>query len=520
MIIRNLILPLLVVWSSLSFGQDVETLLQQTDRPSMEQVREVAPQIELDFDKDFGLTKQDVYLGNRGDANLHFKYEFWLKTLIDEGPQFIATLEKAFPGGTWVFIGRDSAAIADMVEAFYLSIGQTGRVARIGMSKETLANATPEALYEMLRSTGYHLSKTTHPFILIDTVSQGFGRQGRSLIQSVYQRAANRQYKMGDLIRKFNMIGIIVSTFKGTPNPVQNSDAVLAQQEAFFNTTRVTDYGANVKVLTYAPTVGQGLFGESGYEHYTAAWHGSYGPLEKRADGKVLAQPKTQFPRQYKLAVLKFQKAIWDRVKSTAFTESVFSFAKQLGYEFPIARPEHKVLQKNDPKLVRELERKFMMARAADGDHLVRPHNSNLFHQNMAELDKLLLRLSPAGQLNWRLVFGSNEEQIKDWFLKAVEQEPHAQSRYGLALLKRLRVELQNKILFTDEGLTNVLSSIMRVAKFSNEFINEIELLRLQNSAANRIFVGVLEKQHKHFFDQVWLYYSFKPGICRQLLAI
>src|SRR5437868_13584690 len=49
----------------------------------------------------------------------------------EEIPTLIVSLEKAFPGAKYAFLGRDMDLVADAVEAFYLSIGQTDRVARI-----------------------------------------------------------------------------------------------------------------------------------------------------------------------------------------------------------------------------------------------------------------------------------------------------------------------------------------------------------------------------------------------------
>ena len=66
------------------------------------------------------------------------------------------------------------------------------------------------------------LKKSTKPMVLVDTISKGeiiegelvSGRQGRYILQVVYQKWIEAGNDPKDLLKKFNLVGMQVSTFR------------------------------------------------------------------------------------------------------------------------------------------------------------------------------------------------------------------------------------------------------------------------------------------------------------------
>lgn len=267
----------------------------------------------------------------------------FVDTLIASGPALIANLEKAFPNATFAFVGRDSQLIGDLVEAFYLSIGQKGRVARVGMSKPTLADPSfnDEDLLEYLGTLGLdiHEIEQRNPFIFIDTISQGYGRQARYLTSTVYD--AHHQMTgrpVGSLLRKVNIVGLVVSTFNGERNDLHTLPQLFAREEQRYLSGQVEDLFEGHKIPTFPETIP--LCNESGYEHYTYAWHGTFGPFSRDAHGKIVPTPGPASPDQIKMIILAAQRQIHGAVNTAGFRHAVMATAQGLGYEFPQTRGE------------------------------------------------------------------------------------------------------------------------------------------------------------------------------------
>ena len=85
--------------------------------------------------------------------------------------QYIAQMETAFPGLTYVFLGRDTSLIASAVEAFYLSIGESGRVVQLGIGAEALKEMTAAEITTLLATNGFRVLNKEgleHPYIFMD----------------------------------------------------------------------------------------------------------------------------------------------------------------------------------------------------------------------------------------------------------------------------------------------------------------------------------------------------------------
>jgi hypothetical protein len=323
------------ITSTGAFAQGNRPLLYSSTRPTMLEVREQLDEIE-DIN---GIPIQMSGLRDGPDGNV----KWWLSNLVEFAPRFIAAAEKTFPGATWAFIGRDVQAWADLFEAFYFTLGQKDRVVRIGMSRETLASIKPgetNPVLPFLKNHGFSLENigAQPPFIFIDTISKGSGRQGRTLLAHIYEQFVNEGKNPALLLDKFNMLGMLVRTFEGTENPFQNAPKILEEQKVLFSTLKTfPDFFKNFRIITYQEP---GRYSnESGYEHFTGAWHGKFGPFVMQADGSVDAPPGMVSDEPVRQTILWFQKQLWKEVSDPKFLTKVKKAAVSLGYSFPIARP-------------------------------------------------------------------------------------------------------------------------------------------------------------------------------------
>ncbi len=274
--------------------------------------------------------------------NAHvYQPEHWVKVMLKHGPTLIAAMEKAFPGATWAFIGRDSQAIADMLEGFYLSIGQQNRVVRLMVSKASFNGVTPQTLVHFVLEHGFSFKDIKHrePYVFVDTVSTGGGQQGRMFLNALYSYYANHlKGKPADLIKKLNMFALFVSTFRSAPVPSSAIKSVSRDLEIQFSLTgdRPHNFGDEFKLTGFSEN--QDKSNEAGYEHFSGAWTESFGPIVS-IDGKLKATPGNITDLRTHENILWMQKEIWNAVNSETFHHQVYEAAKKLGYEFPLKRP-------------------------------------------------------------------------------------------------------------------------------------------------------------------------------------
>lgn len=267
----------------------------------------------------------------------------WMKLAVENAPKLIAALESTFPGGTWVFLGRDSLVWSDAIEAFYLSRGETGRVERIGASKASFASAAlqknPDGyLMDLLKTHGFDLDAAAagkaRPFIMIDTVSSGGGRQARSLLGAAYRTFVNGGGNPADLLTRLNFMGLEVSTFQGRGISHVKFDQFRAQlpdQEARYRDGQVRDFEQNHLLITYPQM--PNTASEAGYEHYTFAWHGSYGEFSRNRARQVTAAPGEISPLDQRQSILWMQRELWLAINSQKFHDEVDAEAKKLGIQ-------------------------------------------------------------------------------------------------------------------------------------------------------------------------------------------
>ncbi len=312
----------------------MDAILEREQRPTM---AEILPHVEKANWPGIPVTAETAaqYFDQR------IEVERWLGVLEESGPRLIAAMEKSFPGATWGFMGRDAMAIADMVEAFYIEIGQPERVQRLGVSKASFVNTAHETYMDFLRThdlTPEAIEK--YPYIFIDPVSGGFGRQGRTLLSAFYQQWAMDGKDPKFLVGRVNMLGLIVSTFKSQPNDFSSPGEFVIKSFNAIDKNPNRDAATffnNHKIMTYP--LQPNAANEAGYTHFIGAWHESYGAMETNSrTGETLATRGAVFPLEMRQTVLWTQAQIAKKVMTPEFVERVQEEARKLGYEFPMQR--------------------------------------------------------------------------------------------------------------------------------------------------------------------------------------
>lgn len=335
---RILFFALLLFAPSLSpAATSVEKLLAKSTRPTMEEVRLVLD----DIPKWSGIPVSAANVQGYFDTRIDLPS--WRDQLFIVGPKLIAEFEKTTPGATWVFLGRDGLPWADLFDAYYLSLGQKGRVIRLGMSKPTLASATPESLLNLMRSHGIKTEDLdkVHPYIFVDSVSGGNGRQGRRLLGELYSNWISKDRDPLQIIDKIDMIGMIVSTFKAVPNDIALKPLHQYLQALFFlngiNPNAGGDWiGNQLRIMTYPESDNAG--NEAGYTHFIGAWHDTFQKINETPAGQYFAQPGAVYPEEMRQSVLWLQKEIWKFVNRGDCHARVTKHARSRDYNFPLER--------------------------------------------------------------------------------------------------------------------------------------------------------------------------------------
>lgn len=266
----------------------------------------------------------------------------WVERGIIAAPKLITAMEKTFPGATWVFVGRDSLAWADIFESFYLGIGQEGRVLRIPCSRDTLSYLTgnEEMTLKYLETFGLDPEsvKAGNSYIFVDTVSKGYGQQLRTFVTTLYSNYEKQGGKVADILERVNIFGLQVSTFGGTMiSYLTRDDFFKKEKKRYLAADFDRDYFNQHKILMYP--IQPNAINELGYEHFTMQWHGSsgavtYDPTTKQIE-ITLGEPN---PIEQRRSVLWQQRQFANATTSQEFYDVVTFEALLNSYEFPQKR--------------------------------------------------------------------------------------------------------------------------------------------------------------------------------------
>lgn len=344
---------------------EIQNLVSSSSRPTMLEVRDAIAKYK--FPKGIPI---NVNWANHYGYDQRTEIEKWTEILLDYAPELIARLEKVYPDAVWVFIGRDGAAFADVLEAFYYSIGQKNRVIRFGVSKQSMRNISYEAVQQGLKRQGYDLDQFADKYddresitiegfrkkflfkrkekkaieaypklIFVDPVSKGNGRQGRHILGLIYENLFQRtKVDWLELIQKINIMGLVVSTHPGGHFSANDPEAYYAHYRD--NISRNDPSLSGVYQAHQFMSIDQAAnaANEAGYTHFIGAWHDSYGSFYQNNEGELEAQRGSDFHVEMKMSILWSQAKIWKTVSKPKFLEKVKKFAQDLGYEFEAER--------------------------------------------------------------------------------------------------------------------------------------------------------------------------------------
>lgn len=244
-------------------------------------------------------------------------------------PNFIASVEKAFPGAIYMPLGRDSAMLGDVVDAFYQSIGQQGRVRRLNASGTSFQGADESTVLGFLQSNGFDSEKVLEgpPLIIFDYTSYGENSQSRQLIRAGYMDFMRKHGNVKRLVYKFNL----VSTQGGTPIEI---DAELNAERFLNQENKVVNENGPKNILSAG---GRGL-------HYTLEWHDTFHGFERRKNGMVIARPGAQSDQDKRQWILASLYEIVNFASAPSFLRAVRAEARALGYKFSVKPVPIKIL--------------------------------------------------------------------------------------------------------------------------------------------------------------------------------
>jgi hypothetical protein len=290
-----------------SAGQaELDALLTQKARPTIRQVIEAAGS---------ELVAKIQHTSNGTNDVMRFRQ-------IEQLPKIIAFMEKAFPGALWAPLGRDAVIFGDLLDAFYLSIGQSGRVSRLNASGGGVKGATSDQLVRFLESAGLDLDNfKKRPFVGIDYTSYNQNSQSFMLLSAAYHAYVAKGGNPKELIPYVNFFALKDLA----PNAAHTTDEALS---TFFKRDLYYEGLGNIFSI-FQLNVGKWTHSE--------AWHYTFGSLAETPEGRFEATLGQDLPGTH-FYIISQMLEIYRRVSAPEFQLAVQKAAGELGYEFPIGK--------------------------------------------------------------------------------------------------------------------------------------------------------------------------------------
>ena len=302
----------------------IDALLKQTYRPTI-------AELERTLKAAYGEIPRSNPFGSGGRMRGHDR----------DVAQMIAQLELAYPGGTYVPVGRDAVLVADILDAYYRSIGQPDRVSRLNASgpsfphyhhSVTDATAREDAplIAGFVRSSGLDFDRVTadRPYVMIDVTPYAFGSQSRQLMRSVFREWSRLGRDPKDLADKVAFVGIPMG---GGRDKI--SDAVAGDIAAL---------KAKVKASTTKDGPSEILWlggGSMSSLTYSRGWHEMFERFTRGPGGVVTTAPGSPADRETREGILEEQVDILHLIAKPSFQAEVREVAeKDYGYVFPMKR--------------------------------------------------------------------------------------------------------------------------------------------------------------------------------------
>jgi hypothetical protein len=319
----------------------IEKVLAQKTRPT---IAEFTAMMQAAYG---GLPKENPFGKSKG-----------VKGEGDTVAKMIAQLELAYPGGTWLPLGRDAVLIADLLDAYYRSIGQPGRVKRLdasGTSFPHYRDANEKTFEEdrdiitgFLKSNGLDLDHPEKhpPFVMIDVTSYSRTSQSTQLMRSAYRTwaASGRDPKL--LFDHVNFVGVP----QGWASlKIEDAAGNIDVAKSFLKSKTTKDGPDDILYLSTRDFT------------YTTAWHEMFRRFEPNVKGGVSTEPGSPLGEEDREEVLSELYETMSLVGNSKFHSLVKDVAaRKYGYEFPSKRtttlarvalpPGAKALPTFDPK--------------------------------------------------------------------------------------------------------------------------------------------------------------------------
>lgn len=522
---RLTLFALLLTTSSWVFGQEIPPeLLQQKNQPTVEQMENLLQQwkeqgLELKLESHpelFSIVEREVA------KELHFDYPKWFSLIHDDAARMLASFERAYPGATFVFIGRDMTVFADLFESYFRKLEQPERVKRLGMSTATLDNLDKDLSLGLLKSHNIDYENTKYPIVFVDAISKNGGRQARRLLNSLYQYYQQKNVRAGDAFLKANLIGMRVATTQLDYTPLEQSVEAFREWQKF-STYDSDVFSFNVKFMMFKGINRGGKYlnsTEAGYVHWIGAWQGSYGTVASNSKGQVFATPGDLLQDPLRENFLKYSIKIVEYGKTEEFDQLVKKEAQKLGYSFPTTRPDFiadptgefssRIANATDWNFIKDEIQKipvYNMGRLELGDFassLVKQVKNKSWPMNdeiRAEMEKVLPGL--ADDIGWKKILLRSTEDHAVYvkrFKDLVKKLKQAKDQSALEKnLNDLREEAKKH--FTEVGEYGDFRRIY-IENFSTGDANALvlvnELLQEESSFTKKL--AIVEK-YKTFFD-------------------
>ena len=252
-------------------------------------------------------------------------HDHLVQQLRETMPKAIAHLEKAYPGATYAALGRDVVVMSDALDAYYGSIGQHGRAARVNASTASFSSNNHQDTVDLVtHSTGLDLDHVhERGFVLYDNTRYRASSQSRKVMSSLYTALQQRGKNTADYADKLTLATIWNGNgAQMMPSSAAGADAFLASHVASQKQQMGPGALGPAQILRI-PGIGYGL-----------EWHGSFGPMRRTAAG-VTTAPGALANIETRESILWEAHEMLRLTESPEFQQSVEHEAQQLGIQAP-----------------------------------------------------------------------------------------------------------------------------------------------------------------------------------------
>lgn len=371
-------------------------------------------------------------------------------------PEMIISLEKAFPGGTYAFLGRDMDLIADAVDAYYQSIGQEDRVKRIEFSTPSLNNSNSKLVTEFLTQLGLDSDGVTNKgaFVIIDYTSysntgrnnSSFPSQARYIFQGVVEQMKRNGLDENDILKRVN----IATMDTNARQNIELSNA-LSDDRSNFLEDQVKSLKENGKIdrITYLPAGGESMA-------YDSEWNDKYGPIMTTDKGTLITTPMSTYSYSTKATVFLQMVKVISNVLSTEMQKRIEALAIQNGVTFQKSKVVNRPIKKEKIKKI-DYDQKLKVDISQNLSNLkTLPSEKDYNKYSVANTS---LKLTENGQLVVQLLTSKDAILAEHYFEISIETLIHLynENNIGARDFRRIFAHLLSIKEIKNSGVVNMI---------------------------------------------------------------